>query len=148
LTVPSHPFGLSVEQTSYPFKILPFDGILGLAPSVNKGSVLHQLKAAKSLPRNVIGVYLSEDTHRSGSMDFGGVEPTHIAKDGQLHWHKITHESEWSVGIKDILVNGKPLHICDERKDGLCPAVVDTGSSLITGPSAEGEALGPNLHQE
>ncbi|CAE7181981.1 ctsD, partial [Symbiodinium microadriaticum] len=43
--------------------------------------------------------------------------------------------------MKDILVDGKPLHICDDRPDGTCPAVVDTGSSLITGPTGEVEKL-------
>lgn len=28
-------------RTDYPFRILPFDGILGLAPSASGGSVMH-----------------------------------------------------------------------------------------------------------
>lgn len=141
LTVSRQPFGTSTEQTSYPFRILPFDGILGLAPSANPGSVLHQLKAAKALPRNLLGVYFSEDTHRSGSMDFGGVEPQHIAPNSPLHWHKVENPKEWLLGMKDVLVDGKPLHLCDARPGGVCPAVVDTGSSLVTGPTGEIEKL-------
>mmetsp|Transcript_54162 Transcript_54162/g.100034 ORF Transcript_54162/g.100034 Transcript_54162/m.100034 type:complete len:518 (-) Transcript_54162:74-1627(-) len=148
LEVPLQPLGMATSQTSHPFSILPFDGILGLAPSGSKGSVLHQIKAAKSLPRNLIGVYLSEDTHRSGSMSFGGVEPAHIAKGAPLHWHRISNNSEWSVQMKDILVNGKPLHVCDARPGGLCPAVMDTGSSLITGPQDEIEKLLPQIHTD
>lgn len=141
LTVQGHPFGMSTHQTTYPFRVLPFDGILGLAPSASKGSVLAQLKAAKSLSRNVLGVYLSEDSHRSGSIDFGGVELTHIAPKVPLHWHKITNPESWELSIKDVFVDGKPLHICDHRPGGVCPAVVDTGSSLISGPSGEIDKL-------
>jgi len=142
LPVPKQPFGTATEQTDYPFRILPFDGILGLAPSANNpGSVLHQLRAAKTLPRNVMGFYLSEDTHRSGSLSFGGIEPQHIAPGATAHWHRTKDPSEWTVQLKDILVDGKPLHLCDGRKGGTCPAVMDTGSSLVTGPTGEIEKL-------
>lgn len=141
LEIPKHAFGMSTHQTSNPFRILPFDGILGLAPSKSPGSVLHQLKAAKTLDRNMLGFYLSEDTHRSGSVSFGGVEPQHIAPNHSVHWHPITRADEWQIDMKDISVNGQRLHICDKRAGGVCPAVVDTGSSLITGPSGEIDKL-------
>jgi len=74
-------------------------------------------------------------------VDFGGIEPAHIAPNSPLHWHDKAKSGEWMVKMKDILVNGEPLHICDERPDGICPAVMDTGSSLITGPTGEVEKL-------
>lgn len=141
LTVPKQPFGMSTAQTDYPFRILPFDGILGLAPSASSGSVMHSLKEAKALDRNLFGIYLSEDPHRSGSIDFGGVERARMAPHSPLTWHKIQGDREWSLAMKDILVDGKPLHLCDDRPGGVCPAVVDTGSSLITGPTGEVEKL-------
>ncbi|CAK8995153.1 Pepsin II-2/3 (Pepsin A) [Durusdinium trenchii] len=141
LKVESQPFGMSTNQTDYPFRILPFDGILGLAPSASSGSVMHALKKSNALDRNLFGVYLSEDTHRSGSISFGGIENAHIAPKSPLTWHQIQNDQEWTLAMKDILVDGKPLHICDDRPDGVCPAVVDTGSSLITGPSGEVEKL-------
>jgi len=146
LEIPKHAFGMSTHQTSNPFRILPFDGILGLAPSKNPGSVLHQLKAAKSLARNMLGFYFSEDTHRSGSVSFGGVEPQHIAPNQAVHWHPITRDDEWQIDMKDISVNGQRLHICDKRPGGVCPAVMDTGSSLITGPSGEVDKLLSKIH--
>jgi hypothetical protein len=141
IEVPQHPFGMSTHQTSNPFRILPFDGILGLAPSKNMGSVMHQLKAAKALAKNILGFYFSEDTHRNGSVSFGGIEPVHIAPNHSIHWHPLTKDDEWEVGMKDIAVDGKRLHMCDDRPGGICPAVVDTGSSLITGPSGEIDKL-------
>eukprot|EP00747_Dinoflagellata_sp_TGD_P168190 gnl/TRDRNA2_/TRDRNA2_193994_c0_seq1.p1 gnl/TRDRNA2_/TRDRNA2_193994_c0~~gnl/TRDRNA2_/TRDRNA2_193994_c0_seq1.p1 ORF type:complete len:501 (+),score=93.87 gnl/TRDRNA2_/TRDRNA2_193994_c0_seq1:95-1597(+) len=148
LEVAQQPFGQSTQQTDNPFRILPFDGILGLAPSAMPTSVLHQLKVAKALPKNVLGVYLSEDTHRSGSIDFGGVEPAHIAQNSPLHWHKIRTPKEWQLSMKDVLVDGKPLHLCDQRPGGVCPAVMDTGSSLITGPTGEVEKLLDKIHTD
>lgn len=102
---------------------------------------MHKLKAAKALDRNMLGFYLSEDTHRSGSISFGGVEPVHIAPNHSVHWHPITRDDEWQINMKDIAVNGERLHICDNRPGGVCPAVMDTGSSLITGPTGEVEKL-------
>lgn len=102
---------------------------------------MHKLKAAKALDRNMLGFYLSEDTHRSGSISFGGVEPVHIAPNHSVHWHPITRDDEWQINMKDIAVNGERLHICDQRPGGVCPAVMDTGSSLITGPTGEVEKL-------
>lgn len=102
---------------------------------------MHNLKKAKALVKNMLGFYLSEDTHRSGSVSFGGVEPVHIAPGHSLHWHPITRDDEWQVNMKDIAVDGKRLHLCDSHKDGVCAAVVDTGSSLITGPSGEIDKL-------
>jgi len=141
LTVPHQPVGMSTEQTSYPFRILPFDGILGLSPSGNWGSVMHHLKAAKALARNVFGVYLSQDTHRNGSIAFGGIERQYVAPNSQVHWHKLRNPKEWRLDMKDILVDGRPLHVCDSQPDGICPAIVDTGSSLLTGPTGDVEKL-------
>eukprot|EP00928_Gymnodinium_smaydae_P096573 TRINITY_DN8560_c0_g1_i1.p1 TRINITY_DN8560_c0_g1~~TRINITY_DN8560_c0_g1_i1.p1 ORF type:complete len:570 (-),score=98.50 TRINITY_DN8560_c0_g1_i1:91-1800(-) len=148
ISMPGQPIGTSTEQTNYPFSILPFDGIVGMAPSVNKGSMLHQLKAAGALAKNIFGFYFSEDTHRNGSVTFGGVEPQRIAPHSPLNWFDITKPNEWTIKLKDITVNGQPLHVCDKRPGGVCPAVVDTGSSLVTGPQAEMEKLLPKIRTD
>ena len=102
LKVSGQPFGMSTNQTDYPFRILPFDGILGLAPSASAGSVMHALKKTNALERNLFGVYLSEDTHRSGSISFGGIERAHIAPKSPLTWHRIQNDQEWTIAMKDI----------------------------------------------
>eukprot|EP00929_Paragymnodinium_shiwhaense_P053451 TRINITY_DN26745_c0_g1_i2.p1 TRINITY_DN26745_c0_g1~~TRINITY_DN26745_c0_g1_i2.p1 ORF type:complete len:301 (+),score=63.88 TRINITY_DN26745_c0_g1_i2:410-1312(+) len=114
---------------------------MGLAPASAPGSLLHSLKDAHALSKNVMGIYLSEDTHRTGSLSLGGIERQHIVPGAPLHWHKATNPSEWSLKLKDILVDGKPSHICDDRPGGYCPAVIDSGSSLITGPRGEVEKV-------
>lgn len=148
LTVPSQPIGASTSQSDYPFRALPFDGILGLAPSANKGSLLHQLREVRALDKNMLGVYLSEDTHRSGSMDFGGIDLVHVARGEPLGWHPTTSSTDWQVGLKDVLVDGKPMGLCDDRPGGVCPALVDTGSSLVTGPAKGIQPLLEKIHTD
>eukprot|EP00927_Polykrikos_kofoidii_P078700 TRINITY_DN75513_c0_g1_i1.p1 TRINITY_DN75513_c0_g1~~TRINITY_DN75513_c0_g1_i1.p1 ORF type:complete len:579 (-),score=75.20 TRINITY_DN75513_c0_g1_i1:10-1746(-) len=148
LSVPQQIFGMSTMQTNYPFQVLPFDGILGLSPSGNPGSVMHQIRSSGLLSKNLLGFYLSEDVHRNGSLSFGGVDASHIAEGSPLHWHKITNDGEWVVRMKDVTVDGVPLHLCDGRSQGYCPAVVDTGSSLITGPTSEVGKLLQKIHTD
>jgi len=145
LTIPNQAFGITLHQTPEPFKWLPFDGILGLAPSKNPASVLAFLKKSGGLKKMLMGAYLSEDTHRTGSLSLGGIEPQYIAKGHPLYWHKTTHPGEWAVNVKDIEVDGKPLHICDDKPGGLCPAIVDTGSSLLSTPSDMAKKITPLL---
>ncbi|CAD7959295.1 unnamed protein product [Amoebophrya sp. A120] len=141
LHIPAQTMGTSLTQTSEPFKWLPFDGIFGLAPSASKGSALHSIRKAKVLAHNMLGCYLSEDTHRTGSLSFGGIEPQYIAKGHPLYWHTTTHPKEWQVAIADVEVNGEKQHACDSYPNKECLAVVDTGSSLITGPAEEMDPL-------
>ncbi|KAF4664664.1 hypothetical protein FOL47_005027 [Perkinsus chesapeaki] len=143
----------SVGMTSYqspdPFKKLPFDGILGLPPSGNYGdghppSLLGEwLKVAKFRhhhPR-MISFYLSPDTSVKGSVAIGGVDWHHIDNSKKMHWHNIhTPTDAWRVDLVDIAVGGKPLHLCGSGVDGpntTCEAMIDTGSSLITGPHSD-----------
>ncbi|CAD7948527.1 unnamed protein product [Amoebophrya sp. A25] len=141
LTIPKQAMGTSLDQTDEPFKWLPFDGIFGLAPSASKGSALASIKKSGALANNLMGCYLSEDTHRVGSLSFGGIEDQYIAKGHPLYWHSITHPREWQVAIQDIEVDGELQHACDNYPNGECTAVVDTGSSLVTGPSSEMEPI-------
>lgn len=115
IEIPSHPIGISMQQSAEPFKWLPFDGILGMAPSGAKGSVMHFLRKLGLLgEHNVLGSYLSEDTHRTGSLSFGGVEKEYIARDHPLYWHNIDHDAEWGVRIVDLEIGGKRQHMCDK----------------------------------
>lgn len=43
------------------------------------------------------------------------------------------------MAIEDIEINGKPQHMCDDMPNHQCLAVMDTGSSLVTGPSSSFE---------
>ena len=72
---------------------------------------------------------------------------------GDMRWHSlfVTDKTPeyWTVKLTDVLVDGKSMGLC---KPYGCPFAVDTGTSLITGPShminkVSGKG-GPSLGQE
>merc|ERR550537_299060 len=81
----------------------------------------------------VMGYYFSKDRHYDGSLALGGVESQYIDPHDTVKWFPVTDRDGWSIKMHDILVDGKPLHVCPEGKP--CHLMVDTGSSLVTGPS-------------
>lgn len=57
--------------------------------------------------------------------------------DGELFYHELLEEFYWTVKMERILINGIDSNLCHN-----CKAIIDTGTSLITGPSEEvGELL-------
>ena len=137
-----HPVGVAVHQTARPFNTLPFHGIMGLSPGGLLSDFLHSLTPGSVMargpndhpptsPPSLLGIYLSNDSAIPGSVAFGGVEQHHIDLQRPLHWFP-TDGNSWTVKMSDIAVNGERLHVCPESG---CPALVDSGSSLLTGPS-------------
>lgn len=124
--------GLATHKSDRPFLKMPFDGIAGFPPSSSNGGILSDFfKSHEAHPR-VMSVYLSNDTAIPGSVALGGVEAHRIAGP-EVHWHNVASPgNQWALKMEDIAVDGQRMHVCP---DGGCKALVDTGSSLITGPS-------------
>ncbi|ELV10246.1 Pepsin F [Tupaia chinensis] len=57
----------------------------------------------------------------------GGVDPSYYR--GDLHWVPVSRPTYWQGTVTDISVNGEVI-ACD----GGCQAIIDTGTSLLTGP--------------
>ena len=64
-------------------------------------------------------------------------EPSKEFYEGEFTWHPVSEESYWQVEMKDILINGQNSNMCQ----GPCKLVIDTGTSIITGPSNDLENL-------
>ena len=125
---PSYPVALSISETAKPFSSLAnIDGIFGL------GKTTH---FAESKP--LFSFYLSNDTSQAGTMTIGGIDAKHIDESAAVHAHKVTDPKSWSIDLVDIKVGDERLGICP---DGPCRALIDTGSSLITGPARDVDRL-------
>lgn len=91
----------------------------------------------KYLKQNWFSFYLTDVQERAKSKLILG-EPHKDLYIGSLNWHKVSEKSYWQVEMDDIYINNTPLNICPE---GPCKLVIDTGTSIMTGPSSDLDTL-------
>jgi len=119
------------RETTEPFQEIPFDGIMGLGfkdLSMGEGfNIIDDLTAKGTLPQGQISFYLTDGG--DSEVTFGGYRSEHLASD--IIWAPVKKESYWQVGIDDITFDNVPKGLCS----GGCQVAVDTGTSMLAGPS-------------
>lgn len=140
LKVPNQQFAEAVKQPGIVFAVARFDGILGMAyPAISVDGVtpvFDTAMAAKILPQNIFSFYFNRDPagEVGGELMLGGFDQQYF--DGDLHYVNVTRKAYWQIKMDEVRVGGT-LTLC---KNG-CQAIVDTGTSVITGPVQEVRAL-------
>ncbi|XP_068121646.1 cathepsin E [Hyperolius riggenbachi] len=136
IAVQNQTFAESVSEPGSTFADSNFDGILGLAfPNLavdNCVPVFDNMISQNLVELPLFGVFLNRDPNSSegGELVFGGFDTSRFS--GQLNWVPVTVPGYWQIQVDAIQVAGETL-FCLEG----CQAIVDTGTSLITGPSAD-----------
>jgi hypothetical protein len=119
------------HESTEPFQEIPFDGIMGLGfkdLSMGEGfNIIDDLYAKNQLPQGQISFYLTDGG--DSEVTFGGYKPEYLASD--IVWAPVKKESYWQVSIDDITFDNTPKNLCP---DG-CEVAVDTGTSMLAGPS-------------
>ena len=114
------------------FAVGAFDGINGMAfRSISVDGVdpvWVQMLPGLDAPQ--FGVFL-ESTGQAGELYIGGYDAAHIAGGAAaLVEIPVTSETYWEVALQGVTVGGKPASQTTK-------AVLDTGTSLMAGPTAE-----------
>uniref|UniRef100_A0A6J0T7D3 Cathepsin D n=1 Tax=Pogona vitticeps TaxID=103695 RepID=A0A6J0T7D3_9SAUR len=129
-------FGEAVRQPGITFIAAKFDGILGMAfPKISVKEVqpfFDNVMEQELLEKNIFSFYLNRNASSSpgGELLLGGTDPQYYT--GDFNWVNVTRKAYWQVHMDKVEVaNG--LTVC---KDG-CEAIIDSGTSLITGPTDE-----------
>ncbi|XP_029771126.1 pepsin F-like [Suricata suricatta] len=132
LTVLGQAFGLSLQESGTFMKYAVFDGILGLAyPSLGIRRtipVFDNLWIQNLIPQELFAFYLSRKEKEGSVVMFGGVNHSYYS--GDLNWVPVTRPLYWEISMDNISMNGEVI-ACD----GGCQAIIDTGTSLLIGPS-------------
>lgn len=115
------------QMSTEPFRVIPFDGILGLGfkdLSMGKGfNIVDDMNSQMSQ----FSFYVTDND--DSEVTFGGYKSERLASD--IVWAPVTVESWWQVAIDDITFNNVPKNLCN----GQCQVAVDTGTSMLAGPS-------------
>ena len=113
-----------------------FDGIIGMAlPALARPETVpffDNLMIQAGLKHNTFSFYFDRTHNYSKSFMLIGEPDTRFAAGGKIDYHPVVSNKYWEVRLDKILVNGKETSLCVHG----CTAIMDTGSSIISGPSA------------
>jgi len=112
-----------------------FDGILGMgfqSISVdNAPTAFQDLMTSDALDVPQFAFYLGADG-ADGELVLGGYDDAHFT--GNLTWHDVTSATYWELSAKAITFGGAS---CSNTTN----VIVDTGTSVLAGPTADVEAM-------
>ncbi|KAF4740595.1 1,3-beta-glucanosyltransferase [Perkinsus olseni] len=133
ITVHDFTLGVEVELSVHGYEVAQYDGIFGMAwPALASGGDLFVPKLYEQglIPNNLFGMYIS----RSGSeMSLGAIDGSKFS--GDLQYLKILLEAWWTLDLESVKVGEGSSSTGGGREaiGGRRLAIVDTGTSLITG---------------
>ncbi|NXX79789.1 CATEA protein, partial [Urocolius indicus] len=136
ISIKGQDFGESVFEPGLTFALAHFDGVLGLGyPSLsvdNSLPVFDSIMNQQLVEEPVFSFYLKrgDDTENGGELILGGID--HSRYKGSIHWVPVTEKSYWQIHLNNIKIQGR-VTFCSHG----CEAIVDSGTSLITGPSSQ-----------
>lgn len=133
-------FGQITDEEGDVFLTGKFDGILGLSfPALSAAGytpVFDNIIKQKLLTDNMFSFYYSKLPADNSAVVLG--KPSPDLYTGDITFLDVSREFYWELQLRDIKVGGREQNVCP---NGPCKLVVDTGTSLLTGPSADVSAL-------
>nr|XP_057922009.1 nothepsin [Doryrhamphus excisus] len=135
MTVLGQEFGESVYEPGSTFVLARFDGVLGMAypplAEILGNPVFDNMMAQKGVEAPVFSFYLSRKSSGGGidgELVFGGIDEA--LYNGPIAWLPVTAKGYWQIKMDSVEVQGVSS-FCPRG----CQAIVDTGTSLIAGPT-------------
>lgn len=132
----SQAFGEIEEEKGEIFGKIKFSGIIGLAfPELSEyghDSLFDNIIKQHLLEKNWFSMYLANIEENVPSEFILG-EPSPKYYESPIHWVPLSKKQYWEIRLDDITINGRSAGFCTNG----CSAAVDTGTSLITGPSRD-----------
>lgn len=136
LQIQNQIFAQIIEEKGDVFKETKFSGILGLAfPSMSANHftpIFDNIIEQKLIETNQFAFYFSEYPIQESVVLFGENDSKYYNE--PIFWFPVTRKYYWEIELNDISINGQRMNLCFFEK---CRLAIDTGTSLVTGPSRE-----------
>lgn len=136
LIVKDQVFIEATREGSLSFVLAKFDGILGLGfQEISVGNVTpvwYNMMQQGLVDDDVFSFWLNRDpdAKEGGEIVFGGVDERHFK--GKHVYVPVTQKGYWQFNMGDILIANQSTGVCS----GGCAAIVDSGTSLLAGPTS------------
>lgn len=138
-------FGEVIEEDGDAFTMAKFDGILGMGfPSISVDGmppVMQNLYEAQEIPEAIFAFAMPSEDGGEGHLSIGSWDKSFIARGEKITWHPVIEETYWVIAMSGVSIGS--LSFSDN--DDTSRAIVDTGTSLITGPSYMVKSLAEHL---
>jgi len=137
-------FAEALKEPGIAFIAAKFDGILGMGfPQISVDGVMppFQNMIEQGVVENpVFSFWLNRnpDDPNGGELVLGGSDPDKYT--GDFTYVKVEREGYWEILMDSMTVKGETVGC-----DGGCTAIVDTGSSLLVGPTDQTKAINEML---
>ncbi|EXB57546.1 Aspartic proteinase [Morus notabilis] len=125
----------ATREGSLTFLLAKFDGLLGLGfQEISVGNVTpvwYNMVQQDLVSEEVFSFWLNRDPAAAvgGEIIFGGVDEKHFK--GKHTYVPVTKKGYWQIEMGDILIGNQSTGVCA----GGCAAIVDSGTSLLAGPT-------------
>ncbi|KAK6805151.1 hypothetical protein RDI58_002936 [Solanum bulbocastanum] len=135
LVVKDQVFIEATREPSITFIVAEFDGILGLGfqeiSAGNTTPVWYNMVGQGLVKEPVFSFWFNRDANakQGGELVFGGVDPKHFK--GNHTYVPLTQKGYWQFNMGDFLIGNTSTGYCA----GGCAAIVDSGTSLLAGPT-------------
>merc|ERR1719161_2248803 len=125
----------ATEESDEPFSLVPFDGIFGLSlPQMSEGkafNVFDDMVNGKVLKSNIFSVFFGASDAEESEISFGEFKRERMAS--SLFYANVSTPGYWQVRMEDVAIGNVRQNLCGAA--GGCQVAVDTGTSLLAGPT-------------
>lgn len=133
-------FAEATHEPGLAFVAARFDGILGMGfPQISVlgvTPVFNNMIDQGAVSEPVFSFWLNRDpsAENGGELILGGSDPAYYT--GEMTYVPVKREGYWEIEMESMETEGNNIGC-----SGGCTAIVDTGSSLLVGPTAETNAI-------
>ncbi|KAG9280375.1 nothepsin [Astyanax mexicanus] len=137
VTVQNQEFGESVYEPGMSFVMTKFDGILGLSyPALAEehgAPVFDNMIKQNLVEKPIFSFFLNIGPEKEGELLLGGVDEDLFVP--PINWVPVTVKGYWQIKMDVLKVQGTSAFCHGDTSS--CQAIVDTGTSLIAGPTMD-----------